>query len=371
MKALLVIGNGFDLKCKLNTKYVDFWYNQRKKYHVFNSFVEFLENNSYDSFDETKLNSISSVIEVEDGISFFDYYFTILDWMYGNLNGNKTWSDIEDMLLYGFSDTSSNGLSFNNCFSCFNEMLSNTQFPLYKEQYGHLIVSKYLKKAFGKDFGNYYIYYNYIISELDMFSVMFAKYINKQVEDNLEYYEEAQKLITRIVNYPLNQCEIISFNYTEPIASPCLANIHGLASKEKVVIGITTGEGEKKNKTHNSWYYKATKEYKIAHILANGIKVSANYDGVTEIYIYGLSLGEQDYDFFDNLFDEFDVLMRMYEVKIIFCFSTYGGKTKEEIAEETTDRVTKLINRFGDNHKTYGLLRSMIQKEHLIFKYIE
>ena len=37
-----------------------------------------------------------------------------------------------------------------------------------------------------------------------------------------------------------NECEIISFNYTEPITGPNLANIHGLANKGKIVIGVTS-----------------------------------------------------------------------------------------------------------------------------------
>ena len=105
--------------------------------------------------------------------------------------------------------------------------------------------------------------------------------------------------------------------------------------------------------------------------MANGIKVSADYKEITDIYIYGLSLGKQDYDFFENLFDEFNILMRLYTVTIHFCFSLYDGKTREQVAEETTNRVTMLINSFGDNHKEFGLLRRMIQQGHLLFDFVD
>ena len=371
-KALLIVGNGFDLKCGLHSKYIDFLHSQRKGHARFDKFIEFLENNSFDTFNADKLHSIEDIIEVEEDISFLDYYFTILDWRSGKLNKEKAWSDIEDMLLYGFSySNDSFGFHFDDCYSCYDDEITKKEHPYYRDSYPHLIISNYLSKVFNQKQIIYLQFRKYVLSELDAFSLCFSKYINEQVKNNQNYYQQAQELITRITNVGLNECEIISFNYTEPVSGPNLANIHGLASKNKIVLGITCGEGEKKETVHNSWYYKATKEYKIANVLASGIKVYANYDDVTDIFIYGLSLGQQDYDFFDNLFDEFDILMRVYKVTIHFCFSTYGGKSRDEVEIETTSRVAELINHFGDTHKTYGLLRSMIQKGHLKFDYIK
>jgi len=371
-KTLLIIGNGFDLKCGLKSQYIDFWREQRNKHKSFNKFVSYLENNSVDSFNDENLDVIDSLIELEDGITFLDYYFTLLDWKRRRLNKSKAWSDIEDMLLYGFESSNvSQSFNFDSCCSCYYEIIEHNLYPLYKNSYPHLIACKYLGRVFGEKDINYNKFRSLVISELDSFSINFSKYINKQVKGNHVYYELAQKLIMNITNTALNECQIVSFNYTEPIASPNLANIHGLASKNKVVLGITCGSGKDKESTHHSWYYEATKEYKIANVLANGIKVSANYSDITDVYVYGLSLGKQDYDFFDNLFDEFDILMRRYSLKIHFCYSVYGGKSIDEVAQETTNRVTELINTYGDNHQTYGLLRSMIQKGHLFFDYIE
>lgn len=57
--------------------------------------------------------------------------------------------------------------------------------------------------------------------------------------------------------------------------------------------------------------------------------------------------------------------MRSYPAKIYFCYSLYGDKTQDEIAKDITDKVTELVNSIGDNHKEYGLLRTMIQNGHL------
>lgn len=371
-KTLLIIGNGFDLKCGLKSKYIDFWRYQRNNHDHFNRFVEYLEKNSYQDFDSSKLNGFDELIELEAGITFLDYYFTLFDWGLNNLSKNKVWSDIEDMLLFGFSSRNDySSLTFDNCCICYGEVVNNRLNSYFNDAYENLILSKYLMKVFGKKQIDFNTYRCFILSEIDEFSLSFSKYIERQILEKSDYYELAQDLIMRITNAALNECEIVSFNYTEPVTGPNLANIHGLANKGKIVIGVTCGDGKQKEIAHNSWYYKATKEYKIANILANGIKVSAEYRDAIDVYVYGLSLGKQDYDFFENLFDEFDILMRLYSVKIHFCYSLYDGKTREEVAEETTDRVTRLINSFGDNHKTYGLLRSMIQKGHLFFDFIE
>lgn len=39
--------------------------------------------------------------------------------------------------------------------------------------------------------------------------------------------------------------------------------------------------------------------------------------------------------------------MRLYPAKIHFCYSICGNKTTEEVAEDITQKVTKLINKFG------------------------
>ena len=361
-KVLLIIGNGFDLKCGLDTKYIHYYNYQKERSPSFKDLIDKLKRNETDSIDYDGLSR-------NEHITFFDLFFTMIDWNNNRLDSDHTWADIEDMLLSGFKTGQFNKSLFENCYDCYVFTRNPSDFSsptIFKKWYQ--IIAQYLyKKKEMVENG----FHQYLIAELDRFSINFAKYICEQVKAHPDYQEKAQYLIMKITGVGLNECEILSFNYTEPLLSPHLSNIHGLAKKEKIVFGITCGKEKEKEATHLSWYYPMTKEYKMANVSAKGIKVSADYAGITDIYVYGSSLGEQDYDFYENLFDQFDFLMRLYPAKIHFCYSVYGDKTQNEIANDITSKVTKLVNTIGDNHKVYGLLRTMIQNGHLNFLFIK
>ena len=366
-KVLLIIGNGFDLHCGLHTSYLDYFNYQYKNSIGFKLFVNLLKHGNIEKLDEA-----FKLLKDEKNITFFDVYFTVQDWNKELLGTDLTWSNVEDMLLKGFEGGTSNNLSYHLCFVCYSRLVAYNNTNSYDFDVSYDILGQYLASRFGFNKTiDESTFNNFLLEELDKFSVNFSKFITKQVEETPNYITDAQNFIMKITGHALNECIIISFNYTEPLASPSSANIHGIASKEKIVFGITCGEKEIKQNTHNSWYYKATKEFKIAKLLANGIKVSANYEGIKDIYVYGSSLGSQDYDFYENLFEYFEFLMRSNSARIHFCYSVYGNKTREEVAEDLTIKVTNLINKFGDNYKTYGLLRSMIQKGHLDFLLID
>ncbi len=366
---LLIIGNGFDLKCGLETRYIDYWNYKRNQNERFNELVKFLIDNPFLYFGKDKYSKLENLIDFEDDISFFDLFFTVYDWQHGTIGTDKAWSNIEDVLLSGFSMTNNLlSLTFNNLVGGYMYFLNPRNHSFYAELgLGAKILVKHIRNHFNDGMISDALFQRYIIDELDKFSINFSKFVNKQVEEHPDYIVDAQKLIGKITGVAQNECEIISFNYTEPIVGNNLANIHGVASKEYIVFGTTCGEGKGIETTHNLWNYHATKEYKTTKALANGIKVSANFENIDEIFVYGSSLGKQDYDFYKNLFDRFDFLMRLPIAKIHFCFSQYGDKTLEEVAEETTIKVSGLINSFGDSHNDYGLLRRLIQNGKLDF----
>ena len=260
---------------------------------------------------------------------FLIFFFTLFDWEEHILGSDRTWADIEGVLLLGFDESSISSFNYNSCFECYDSIEKQEDWSFYKHSYAHQIMAQYLKYIFKETIISYRQYEEYIIRELERFSINFSKYVNSQIKEHDDYFEKAQNLIIEITGVGLNECEILSFNYTEPITDSNLINMHGKAKREKVVFGITCGETDKeKINTHKSWRYYATKEYGIANLSASGIKVSANYKDVEDIYVFGSSLGSQDYDFFENLFDSCDFLSRLYSSRIHFCFSEYDGKTK-------------------------------------------
>ena len=369
-KVLVILGNGFDLNCGLQSSYKDFFNYQMAHHNKFNFLFEYLKGNPIESFAENSIDEIVPLLSLEDDLSFFDLYFLVSDWENNSFSTDQIWSSIEDVLLSGVKSTS-DSISFDICYSALSSIGRKEYYFYYQGSPTLIILSHYLYLVFKGNLISKQQYHGYLIKELNKFSVSFAKYINEQANSNADYIANAQKLLSKITGVALNECKIISFNYTDPFMSPDSANIHGLASKEDIVFGIACDKGSGNENSHYNWGYKMSKEYKIALIMSKGQKVSLDYRGVKDIYVYGLSLGEQDYDFFENLFDRCEFLMRLYEAKIHFCYSVYGNKTLEEVAEEATERVTNIINKFGDSHNTHGLLRSMIQNGGLDIRLIK
>ena len=369
-KVLVVLGNGFDLNCGLKSSYKDFFCHQVNHHDRFKKLFEYLKEKVVDSFDENNIEEIIPLFPLEDDLSFFDIYFLISDWTNGFLLTNQIWSAIEDVLLSGIN-LSSYSINFNMILSVFLSIGTKNYNNFYRDLYPYKILAHYLNTIIDKKEISDTQFHEFLIKELNKFSINFAQYINDQSTNNDEYIEKAQKLLSKITGTAINECKIISFNYTDPFSSIDSANIHGLACKNDIVFGITCDQGKGKEDCHHNWGYKLSKEYKMALIMSKGQKVSLDYDGVKDIYLYGLSLGEQDYDFFENLFDKCDFLMRLYDTKIHFCYSIYGNKTLDEVAEEATERVANVINKFGDSHNNNGLFRSMIQNGSLDIRLIK
>ena len=57
--------------------------------------------------------------------------------------------------------------------------------------------------------------------------------------------------------------------------------------------------------------------------------------------------------------------------KYILVIRYMAAKHKMKSQKDITDKVTELVNSIGDNHKEYGLLRTMIQNGHLDSLFIQ
>lgn len=158
---------------------------------------------------------------------------------------------------------------------------------------------------------------------------------------------------------------ILNFNYTSIItnkinnfsksddfmASVLERNIHGKLDDENhdIIFGIDSKEVNSKSPA-----YQFTKTYRvmrqsISNTVLDIIRIRNDYD---YIYFYGHSLGEQDYSYFQSIFD----IINLYSGKTVlrFLYSPYHKEPNENIIYEQnfTANVAKLIESYGESFET-------------------
>lgn len=372
---LLIIGNGFDLACGLETKYIHYFHYVLNQSPEMNALVEFLSGVSLDDLsDETLDKHLLKILPLDsDVVTFWDVYFTFQDWVYEKLNTDQTWVDIEDMLLRSFKERETYDISSNIIFSAANCVKNNSIELAFTRGSIYRYLGSYVYRIFKKR--NIKIgencYSNYLEKELDRFSSNFSKYIKQQILKNETYKNTALKLVKKIIGLDkIDNYMIDSFNYTPIEYATYYRNIHGVAEDEDVVFGITCGEGEQRRDIHDDREYRFTKEYKIAKLMVKYRQPFNDYRHVKNVFIYGSSLGEQDYYYFESIFDKCEILEKTSSSQIIFVYSIYDKDKEEEIIDNITAKVTNIINMYGDRHNDFGLFRRLIQNGTVVIKKI-
>jgi hypothetical protein len=119
-------------------------------------------------------------------------------------------------------------------------------------------------------------------------------------------------------------------------------NVHGSLDRNNCIIGIDGA-----NIDFNNPSYRFTKTLrKIAQftevkkemhkVLSKNIKL---------ITFYGHSLNQQDYSYFQTIFDFFDIYGE--DINLIFYYTIYDKKIEQKIKKDTYESVVRLINKYG------------------------
>ena len=140
-KQLIILGNGFDLACKLKSSYFDFF-----QYH----FAEVAKHSTIQNYYERELLN-KNFEDILKKISFWDVIF-IYEYCNQKLNEQSEWNNIEDtiykVLHYLVSEDSSTNLS-----GATKGLLDN--FKHYRIYYSDFIFKELIK--FENCFNNYAI----------------------------------------------------------------------------------------------------------------------------------------------------------------------------------------------------------------------
>ncbi len=329
---ILVIGNGFDLACKLKSRYSDFidHYNQKN--------------------DHTFIRKNIWYILLHYGFrTNIDFFRNI------NVSNENNWMNIEYFIKEILQNKIKSIEDFFYNFSTRPLYIGPFSFPknnsdsfLYDINY---YVQSYLKKA------NYNIYEgldveSLLFRELKEMEKDFSSYLTEEIKIKNKYITNANSLIAKIenkINEVLNSSLfIVSFNYTNPFSkdvvdSDSIMLVHGNLEQNNIIIGIDCNDV--KSESNNDKLFRFSKAWRKINNHEKMINIPPKND-INDIVFFGHSLGEQDYSYFYSLFNYYDIYNN--NIKLIFIFSDYGSSEEENLKNEQDyyDKIFALLRHY-------------------------
>lgn len=396
-RTIMVIGNGFDLSCGLNSRYKDFFihrimtniddFEKLQKWFTMSSVI-FIKKKRGGSFsagihqDSVKLSDVAKI--TIPGISDFQLTFWDIYFYYLTLKGypdrenllNEIKAGNEEVipsLFWADVESAIDNFTNNSNEECFNSIFKNTnifRFNEYREKitdFFRIITIQFFKEKYSKDIeiqdycGN--VKLDYFLLELKKFENVFKGYINSELEDKSDYDAHANNLLNNILGSELDNAYILNFNYSIPHVKSSRpveetgANVHGDVSRESnIIFGIDSSYlGDNKD----SYMFTKTRR-KITNVQLSKSYPLPQPEHVKSIKFFGHSLSRADYSYFKSMFDYYNVYSS--KVKLTFYYKKFPGSNSTTLREETADKVSILMREYG------GSMSNQKEGENLLHK---
>ena len=374
---LLILGNGFDVHCGLQSHYRDFFRN---------ALLDTIGNNF-------------GLRQLRAGVSgcwenlLIEYYK-----IYGD--ADYSWCDVEKiiketLLCVIFTDKESSTCIWKNSYK--NVKAGRSPYAVLQEftnpltQYYYSYCMQFFSNLLVRNVKHYsdeelqFLMIENLLQELHSFEKRFCKYLKDKIinpqnnkELNEKYIINAINLLNEIVRFSdrqytdinnivkrqegtailfeefsnLRLTNILSFNYTAlfdilDVKSPCqYSNVHGkLCNKpcekdcdsSSVIFGIDDGFIQSNSQYADLRLFSKTYRKMFDTSAPMSILPSLNENSAITIKFYGHSLNEADYSYFQSIFDYYN-LYGNNRVALVFYYSQ---------GYEQTDSIYRLINSYG------------------------
>lgn len=186
----------------------------------------------------------------------------------------------------------------------------------------------------------------FLLQQLKKFEQHFATYLTQQFENDSDYKKDATERLEKLSSHePFN---LLNFNYTVPQSDNLQfsRNIHSTLDRAPI-FGIDSDDVEATEP-----YYKFTKTYRIMRLAGNTDTPQILPKSINKLIFYGHSLSQADYSYFQAIFDYYNIYSE--NIQLIFYYSPYGNKTPDEVARDQFDRVSRLLESYGDKIPNKG-----------------
>ena len=355
LKQLIVLGNGFDLASGLKSTYYDFF-----DYIYGQPIVNNTNSNNfwYDIFQNYKEDTIEDWADIEEQILV---QLKNIEYLYN-----------EKILIEGRGDSETSSLAEsehkennipNNLYVTLEFLLPyfvkvrsekttqnilKIQLLILEDDFRKYLLSITKNNA---DDGIYYKYY------------MKSKVLNKYIQLCNSSESHNSDLVSKLENTTIfnhspqikkfdetlseiykeknsNENLVLTFNYTKVWDVENVRNIHGDLDNGNIIFGI---DYDKLNNNFKKAPIEFSKSYRV---LENGLISTFDISSDIDIIkIYGHGLGKADYSYYQSIFDSVDLYHG--KTKVMFFWSDYEGKEKEQIHKDFVKGVTNLIEEYG------------------------
>lgn len=369
-KVLLVIGNGFDMKCGLKS-----------------SFPQYLSSDFYApvierirSLDE-KLSEDLNYPSDYDGYRVYDKYkisfSDLLFWdLYFGLPHYYEFPNIEEWYSFENKLKEFVNSAVDDCCE-YRDIMEIERQSVNADSYNNkdykrkLILYFYLKSIISSSSGGVR---NVLFEQLKMYEKRFGEYI-KQIQTNEKnYISNAKDIINKMLDKS-NKDEVAyinSFNYSD--LTTIVKDVwHINGNVDNPIFGVDYP----KAKPDDYERYRYTKTYRRLELHGNESYYPKRKD-YSKIVVFGHSLNEQDYSYFYALFNNLNLGTDRSSTRkgyfVEFVYSKYGDKTSDEVRKELISRVLKLFYGYNQeilHEQNYRLIDILFSSGAIRFTEIE
>ena len=355
---LIVVGNGFDLECGLNSRFIDFF---APRFKAIDSIIDYTQIEWTEAVEKAGLTAWDFILRRNTDSNWCDIEEVIRRWVVKPKVGTPIIEGVykasERINKYPFANPVH--------VRCGNRLADEEKDDAYV--YGNvarriwMIIDPVQAQSF-----NQRELFPILQSELKMLEDAFDAYLREEVASKYAYQTRCKNLYEKIecdgLPDPSEETvdtSVLSFNYTRPftdrIVGPGLnekdvLNIHGRLSNG-LIFGV---DGSDCMGDEDALPF--TKTYRVAiagtHISRNIFRPAPSGMNSTTRFIkfYGHSLGEPDYSYFQSIFDGVDLYGG--NTKLFFYYRPWKKSNGKKASEETArtamvKRVSKLLTTYG------------------------
>ena len=349
-KVKLILGNGFDLRCGLYTKYSDFYCKYWKKFHYIKNLVKTFINSDMD-FD-------SSNESLED-VNVWDVFFAI------NSSENPKdnmyrWCDIEFMIKDSLADTGT-VFSTEDFFKYLFNRKSEINWPMVKRIIEHKSESEHDSQGYMASFVEYKMkqsklgtkrFYSFLLNQLKEFEKEFGDFIYWQlhygrheeihfgvINLNSLYIEKAKYTLDCLCNLKTTTIDTFNFSFIEDeTIMPKINYING--SFKEPIFGVDS-------------YFEPTDERYIFTKTSRRMESDMNNigylsaDDFENVVIFGHSLNEADYSYFFPIFDKLNLLDLTSKGVVVFAYCIWDEEKESLIKSNLRDNISNMVYRYA------------------------